>query len=69
MGILYRVETRFENLSLIIDNRVIDFIVEAKARVKILLLSVLNNFDNFFINIRGANALRIKDCDLIEILI
>ena len=63
------IETRFENLSLIIDNRIINLIVEVKIRIKILLLSVLNNFNNSFIDIREINALRIKDYDLIEILI
>ena len=56
-------------LSLTIDDRVIDLIIEAKARVRILLLSVSSNFDNSSIDARETNALRTKDCDLIEILI
>ena len=40
-----------------------------KIRVKILSLSVSSNFNNFFINIRETNILRIKDYALIEILI
>ena len=50
-------------------DRVINLIIEIKAKVKILLLSVLNNFDNFSTNIREINILRIKDFILIEILI
>ena len=38
-------------------------------RVKILLLSVLSNFDNFSINAREINTLKTKDYDLIKILI
>ena len=40
-----------------------------KARVRVLLLNVSSNFDNFFIDIREANILKIKDYNLIEILI
>ena len=69
LKILYRVETRFKNLFLIINNYIINLIVEAKARVKVLLLSVLNNFNNFFIDAREINILKIKDYNLIKILI
>ena len=62
-------KTRFKNLFLIINNRVINLIVEARARIKILLLSVSNSFNNFFIDISEINILEIKDYDLIEILI
>ena len=64
-----RVETRFKNLSLIINNYIINLIIEARARIKVLLLSVLSNFNNSFINIYKINILRIKDYKLIEILI
>ena len=57
-------KTRFENLSLIIVDRVIDLIIEARIRVKILSLSVLSNFDDSSINTRETNILA-----LIEILI
>ena len=69
LRILYRVETRFESSSLIIINRIVNLIVEAKTRIKVLLLSVSSNFDNSFIDALEANILRIKDCALIEILI
>ena len=38
-------------------------------RVRIILLSVLNNFNDFSINVREINILKIKNYDLIEILI
>ena len=68
LRILYRVDIFFKNLFLIIINRVINLIVEVKAKVKVLLLSVSNNFDDFSTNIREINTLRIKDYVLIEIL-
>ena len=50
---------------------VLTLIVEArtKARVRVLLLSVLNNFDDFSTNKREINTLEIKNYILIEILI
>ena len=66
---MYRVETYFKSLFLIINNHVINFINVERIRVRVLLLRILNNFDNFFIDIRETNILRIKDYDLIEILI
>ena len=61
--------TYFENSFLTIVDRVINLIVEAKIKVKILLLSVSNNFNDFSASIREINTLRIKDYALIEILI
>ena len=61
--------TRFEGSSLTIVDRVIDLIVEARARVKILSLNVLSDFDDSSIDIRETNTLRTKDYALIEILI
>ena len=54
---------------LIIINRVINLIIKIKARIKVLLLSVLNNFNNSFISAHEINILEIKDYALIEILI
>ena len=50
-------------------NYIINLIIKARVRIKILLLSVSSNFDNSFIDIRETNILRIKGYALIEILI
>ena len=57
------------NSFLIIINYIINLIIEARVRVKTLLLSVSNNFNNFFINISEINIFKIKDYALIEIII
>ena len=48
-------------------NRIINLTI--KAKVKILLLSVSSNFDNFSIDICEINTLSAKDYVLIKILI
>ena len=69
LRILYRVETRFEDLFLTIDDRVVGLVVEAKAKVRVLLLSVSGDFDDFFIDTRETDILGAEGCDLIGILI
>ena len=49
LRILYRVNTYFKNIFSIIVDYIMNLIIEAKARIRVLLLSVSSNFNNSFI--------------------